>query len=93
VSEKEAAMIRAVYRDGKIEPLDELPAGWHEGEKLLVEQQESTLNAGELDRLVSEVEEAAAKIPDDDHDKFMAAIAEHRAEAKTWMRREMGLAE
>ena len=27
-------MIRAVYRDGKIQPMDELPGDWHEGEPL-----------------------------------------------------------
>jgi|tagenome__1003787_1003787.scaffolds.fasta_scaffold18683451_2 hypothetical protein len=27
-------MIRAVYRDGKIQPMDKLPVEWHDGEPL-----------------------------------------------------------
>ena len=86
-------MIRAIYRDGAIQPLDELPADWHEGDKLVVEQVETTPTPEEIDEWVAEVEAAAAQISDEDHDKAMAAIAEHRAEAKRRARREMGLPE
>ena len=30
-------MIRAILKKGKIQPLDELPAHWHDGQELLVE--------------------------------------------------------
>jgi hypothetical protein len=86
-------MIRAVYRDGKIEPLDSVPKGWREGDKLLVEQEETAPTEQEIENWAAEVEATAAKISDEDHGKFMAAIAEHRADAKKWMRREMGLPE
>jgi hypothetical protein len=29
-------MIRAIYRDGAIQPLDELPSTWHDGQELVV---------------------------------------------------------
>ena len=86
-------MIRAVYRDGKIQPLDDVPDEWHEGAKLVVEQEEATPTDEELEQWAAEVEAAAAKISEVDHQKAMAAIAQHRAEAKRWMRREMGLPE
>lgn len=89
-------MIRAVYREGKIEPVERIPGDWLDGQELEIKQTGGQLSADELadlDAWMVEVEAAAAKIPDEDHDKFMAAIAEHRARAKEWMRREMGLAE
>jgi hypothetical protein len=86
-------MIRAVYRDGKIQPLDEVPKGWREGDRLVVEHEEATPSAEEIDKWAAEVEAAAAQISEEDHQRAMAAIAEHRAQAKEWMRREMGLAE
>jgi hypothetical protein len=84
-------MIRAVYRDGAIQPLDQVPPEWHEGDKLVVEQVETTPSAEEIEEWAAGVEAAAAKISDEDHDKVMAAISEHRAEAKRQMRQEMGL--
>jgi hypothetical protein len=86
-------MIRAVYRDGKIQPVDVVPEEWHEGAKLVVEQEEVTPTEEELEQWAVEVETAAAKISEADHQQAMAAIAQHRTEAKQWMRREMGLAE
>jgi hypothetical protein len=86
-------MIRAVYRDGKIEPVDNVPIDWREGDRLLVEHQETIPSRQELEEWVAAVQEATAKIPPEDHEKFMAAIAQHRAEAKRQMRREWGLPE
>jgi predicted DNA-binding antitoxin AbrB/MazE fold protein len=86
-------MIRAIFRNGVIEPVESVPVDWHEGDRLIIEQEESNPTAEELDRWSAEVEEAAAKTPAEDHDRAMAAIAQHRAEAKRWMRREMGLPE
>jgi hypothetical protein len=86
-------MIRAVYRDGKLEPLEAVPEGWHDGDRLVVQQEETIPTAEGLERWAAEVEEAAARIPEQDHDRVSSAIAEHRAEAKRWMHREMGLPE
>ena len=86
-------MIRAIYRNGQIQPIDMLPANWHEGDRLVVRQDEASPTEKDLDQWAADVEAAAANISDEDHEKFMAAIAEHRAEAKRWMRREMGLPE
>ncbi len=87
-------MIRAVYRDGKIEPVEQVPADWREGDELVIDALPSTNMPDEtFDEWVAEVNAAAAKISDDDHDRVEAAIGQHRAEAKEWMRREMGLSE
>ena len=87
-------MIRAIYRDGRIQPLDAIPADWQEGDELVVDALPSANNSEEsFEEWVADLNEAAAQISDEDHDRAMAAIAEHRAEAKRWMRREMGLPE
>jgi hypothetical protein len=67
-----------------------------EGEELTIEQTGGKLASDELEDLgnwLAELKEAAAKISDEDHAIMEAAIAEHRAEAKRWARREMGLPE
>ena len=86
-------MIRAVYHNGSIQPLDTIPGEWREGDKLVVEHMESSPTVEELDEWAADVEAAAAKIPDEDHDRAMAAIAKHREEAKQQARRELGLPE
>jgi hypothetical protein len=85
-------MIRAIYRDGAIQPLDEVPGTWQDGQELVVAEQVGTELRETIEQWAAEMD-AAAALSDEDHDKFMAAIAEHRAEAKKWARREMGLSE
>lgn len=89
-------MIRAIFHNGAIRPLDEIPEHWLEGEELTIEQTGGKLGPEELadlDNWVAEVRATCAKISDEDHTRAAAAIAEHRAEAKEWARREMGLSE
>src|SRR5215212_7942246 len=40
-------MIRAVYRDGKIEPVDQLPGEWHDGEPLEIRPLGHSLQTGD----------------------------------------------
>lgn len=40
-------MIRAIYRDGKIEPVDELPGEWHNGEPLEIRPLGHPLQTGD----------------------------------------------
>jgi hypothetical protein len=86
-------MIRAVYRDGAIRPVDDVPVGWQEGDKLIVDQEETTPTPEEIDAWVADVEAATSQILDEDHDRAMAAIAQHRSESKRQARRELGLPE
>lgn len=87
-------MIRALYRDGKIEPVDAIPSDWREGDELAVEMFQPASGANEsFEDWVAELNAACAEISEEDHQRAMAAIAEHRADAKRWMRRDMGLPE
>jgi hypothetical protein len=85
----ERAMIRAIYRDGAIQPLDEVPADWREGDELIVDQADEVPSAEELDAWVADVEAAVAKIPDSDHDIMEAVLAQVEAESKELGRREL----
>jgi hypothetical protein len=40
-------MIRAIYRDGKIEPVDDLPGDWHNGEPLEIRPLGHPLQTGD----------------------------------------------
>ena len=82
-------MIKAVYRDGRVELLDPVPADWEEGLELEVEPADVVPTQEELDAWVADVEAATANISDEDHDRFMAALAEVEAESKILGRREL----
>jgi hypothetical protein len=81
-------MIRAVYRDGKIQLLDGAPADWRDGQEVYVE----SLGGGALDesyeQWAAEMDAASAGISDDDHDRMDAALAEIEARSKELGRRE-----
>ena len=79
-------VIKAIVRNGTIQPLETLPPDWPEGQALLVEPLDSEGTASWCEQ----VEEAMAGIPDEDHARLMAGINEHRRQAKEQMRQEMG---
>ena len=84
-------MIRAVLKKGKIQPLDELPPHWHEGQELIVEGWEPSDDPVEIQRWYDKLVALSAQIPAEDHERMAAALAEADRQAKELMRREMGL--
>jgi hypothetical protein len=84
-------MIRAVIRKGKIQPLDELPRHWREGQELIVEGCEPSDDSVDIKKWHQELVALSAQIPADDHERMAAAIAEQRCLTKDRMRREIGL--
>jgi hypothetical protein len=86
----EAAMIRAVFRQGVIQPLDAVPEAWQEGSELLVQE---AAPAGPSPEAVAawaaEVEAAAARIDETDHDCFMSVLADVEAESKVLGRQQL----
>jgi len=84
-------MVRAVLKKGKVQPVDEIPETWLEGQELVIETAEPPADPGEIAAWSREIENAAAQIPDEEHRRFLAALEEHRREAKEQVRREMGL--
>jgi hypothetical protein len=49
-------------------------------------------NAEEIEAWIGEIAAAAERIPDEDHSRFLEALAEQKRLAKEAVRREMGLA-
>jgi len=84
-------MIRAILKKGKIQPLDELPTHWREGQELIVEGCEPSDDPADINRWYEELLALSAQIPREDHKRMAAALAEQDREAKERMRNEMGL--
>lgn len=76
-------MIKAVFRNGKIEPIEAIPSEWREDEELFVQSVGNpNISQESLDEWAADVKAATANISDEDHDAFMAAIAEIEFESK-----------
>ena len=83
-------MIRAILKKGKIQPLDELPPHWREGQELIVEGCEPSDDAADIKKWHDELVALSAHIPAEDHERMAAALAEQDRQAKDRMRRDMG---
>jgi hypothetical protein len=84
-------VVRAVLKHGKIHPLDDLPSSWPEGQELLIEEGEPPVDPEEIAAWSREIEETAARIPAEEHERFLAALEEVEKESKERARREMGI--
>lgn len=117
-------MVRAVLTKGAIQPVEEIPESWHEGQELVIvpHRQRYTMDEAraiaeewqrrlegqitsdsadlirenrdpdEIRAWAREIEEAARRIPKEEHERFRKALAEQREEGKEFVRRQMGLA-
>jgi hypothetical protein len=84
-------MIRAILKKGKIQPLDELPEHWHEGQELTVEGCEPSDDPAEIKKWYAKLVALSPQIPASDHKRLAAALAEQDRESKEQMRRDMEL--
>jgi hypothetical protein len=84
-------MIRAILKKGKIQPLERLPAHWHEGQELIVEGCEPSDEPADIKKWYDEFVALSAQIPAKDHKRMAAALAEQNRQAKEQLRRDMGL--
>lgn len=90
-------MIRAIYRDGVLQPLDPVPAEWTDGRELNVEPAErgEVPDAAELERIDEWYRElqalGAARYEPGEYEDLQRFLAEADELAKEHVRREMGL--
>ena len=84
-------MIHAIYKDGQIQPVDGIPDSWQDGKELIVQETGPSDDPAEITRWYEELQRLAAEVPDEDHDRVMAALEEQKRLGKELMRREMGL--
>jgi hypothetical protein len=71
-------MIRAIVKNGLIEPTDPLPPSWRDGHEVVI----TDLPASEHENWFREMEEEASQMDPSDGDRLMAALAMVHAEDK-----------
>ena len=84
-------MIRAILKRGKIEPLEELPKHWRDGQELVVEGCEPSDDPADIEKWHKRLLSLSARIPAADHTRMAIALDEQDRKAKKQMRRDMGL--
>jgi hypothetical protein len=89
--EKGDPMIRAIFKKGKIQPVDALPPQWREGQELIVEGGAPSDDPADIQKWHDELMALSAHIPAEDHERMAAAVAEQDRQAKELVRRDMGL--
>jgi hypothetical protein len=82
-------VIRAVYRKGRIQPVEAVPKAWRDGQELFVEEVAVGAEPNGDDNWLADLRAAAAQIPERVHAQVEAALARQEAESKEQVRREM----
>ena len=83
-------MIKAIFTNGLIQPIDPIPEHWSEGQELLIEAGAAVNDPEALAQWLKELDQSAAEIPPEDHERFRAAVEQHQQEQKELMRRRWG---
>ena len=83
--------IKAILRDGHIQPLEPLPPDWEDGQELLVEPPDVVGEKNEIDRWAQDLNAAAAEVPLEEHEQLNRAFGQIEQESKDSVRREWGL--
>jgi hypothetical protein len=83
-------MIRAVVKNGVIQPTEPLPADWNEGCAVVVEELDETSDT--LEQWVNDMNALTAELDDpEEWRKIESVLREADRQAKTRVRQEMGL--
>jgi len=83
--------IKAILRDGRIQPLEPLPPNWADGQELVVEEPDLGETPAEIEQWAKELEESTAKIPVEEHERLDRALDEIERDSKDAVRRKWGL--
>jgi len=84
-------MVRALLKNGRIEPVEPLPPEWAEGQELLVDARTLSDDPADIERWARELEEGAAGISTEDARELERALAEIERQSKEAVRRQWGL--
>jgi hypothetical protein len=84
-------MVRAILKHGLIQPTEDLPETWREDQPLVIDVAEPQVSAEDIRAWSREIAAAADRIPEEEHERFLAALAEVKKEAKEQVRRAWGL--
>jgi len=84
-------MVRALLKNGRIEPVEPLPSDWAEGQELLVDARSPSDDPADIDRWARELEEGAGGVSAEDAGELERALEEIERQSKEAVRREWGL--
>ena len=85
-------MIRAIFREGQIQPIDLLPADWEKGRELQISEVEPSDDPEEIERWWNELTDLKNQPHDPaDTERLETALAKADRVAKDLVRKEMGL--
>jgi hypothetical protein len=87
-------MIRAVVKNGVIQPLEPLPPDWEDGREVVVDdvEEQSPNGAGNIDTWANDMKTLTAVLNDpEEWREIEAALAEADRQSKNLVRGEMGL--
>ena len=82
-------MLKAVFRQGVIVPLEPFPQEWEEGATLEVAK--TSVMSVDIDAWAKSMKELCAASSPEDEEIMRRAIEEHRQQSKAQVRHEMGL--
>ena len=85
-------MVRAILKAGLIQRTEDLPETWTEGQPLVIDVAEPQIVSEEIRAWSREIAAAAEMIPEEEHERFLAALEGERKESKEQVRRAWGLA-
>ena len=80
--------IRAIMRDGMIQPVEPIPPGWVDGQDLVIEEPQADRAAAEIAQWAQELDAATAQIPAREHERFLRALDEIERESKEAIRKQ-----
>lgn len=80
--------IRAILQHGVIQPIEPLPSTWIEGQELLIEEPIATTSNEELRQWADDLEVSSARIPSDEHERFLQALEGIERESKEAVRKQ-----
>jgi uncharacterized membrane protein len=83
--------IKAILRDGHIQPLEPLPTDWLDGQELVVEEPEDSGVDARIAEWERDLAAATAQLPAEEHDRFRQALSDVERDSKESVRREWGL--
>jgi hypothetical protein len=66
--------IKAILRDGRIQPLEPLPPDWVEGQELVVEEPESAEGEAQINQWAKELDKSTAPVQSSEHGPTFAAV-------------------
>jgi hypothetical protein len=80
--------IKAVLRQGMIQPTEPLPSEWVDGQELVVKEPQVDPSGIEITQWAQELDAATAQIPAEEHDRFLQALEQIERESKEAVRKQ-----